>query len=137
MKMAVFWVVAPCNLVNIYRRFRGACCLNHEGDHYYLDDGGIVKISMEYGTIFKIFSSHSMLQYIKCAVDTELLKSNVHKICFNFVLEHVTLLCVCTRRLFIISTTEQEKVFKQRVTISVYTTVCSFLSNSHMFRSPS
>jgi hypothetical protein len=26
MKMAVFWVVAPCSLVEVYRRFRGACC---------------------------------------------------------------------------------------------------------------
>jgi hypothetical protein len=25
MKMAVFWVVAPCSLVEVYRRFRGAC----------------------------------------------------------------------------------------------------------------
>jgi hypothetical protein len=24
MKMAVFWDVAPCNLVEVYRRFRGA-----------------------------------------------------------------------------------------------------------------
>jgi hypothetical protein len=35
MKMAVFWVVAPRNLVEIYRRFRGACCR----DRPY--DGGI------------------------------------------------------------------------------------------------
>jgi hypothetical protein len=27
-KMAVFWVVAPCSLVEIYRRFRGPCCLH-------------------------------------------------------------------------------------------------------------
>jgi hypothetical protein len=27
MKMAVFWVVAPCSLVEDYRRFRGVCCL--------------------------------------------------------------------------------------------------------------
>jgi hypothetical protein len=26
MKMAVFWVVAPCIQAQIYRRFRGACC---------------------------------------------------------------------------------------------------------------
>jgi hypothetical protein len=26
MKMAVFWVVAPCNLVEVYHRFRGPCC---------------------------------------------------------------------------------------------------------------
>jgi hypothetical protein len=30
--MAVFWVVAPCSLVEVYRRFRGACCLHHQGD---------------------------------------------------------------------------------------------------------
>jgi hypothetical protein len=31
MEMAVFWVVVPC-LVEAYRRFRGACCLHHQGD---------------------------------------------------------------------------------------------------------
>jgi hypothetical protein len=28
MKMAVFWVVAPCSLVEVYQRFRGPCCLH-------------------------------------------------------------------------------------------------------------
>jgi hypothetical protein len=32
LKMAVFWVVAPCSLVEIYRRFRDACCLYNQGD---------------------------------------------------------------------------------------------------------
>jgi hypothetical protein len=32
MRMAVFWVVAPYSLVEVYRRFRGACCLHHNGD---------------------------------------------------------------------------------------------------------
>jgi hypothetical protein len=31
-KMAVFWNVAPCNLVEVYRSFRGACCLNLQDD---------------------------------------------------------------------------------------------------------
>jgi hypothetical protein len=31
MKMTVFWDAAPCNLVEVYRRFRGACCLHHQG----------------------------------------------------------------------------------------------------------
>jgi hypothetical protein len=31
MKIAVFWVVAPCSLVEIYQRFRGPCCLHHQG----------------------------------------------------------------------------------------------------------
>jgi hypothetical protein len=29
--MAVFWVVAPCSLVEVYQRFRGPCCLHHHG----------------------------------------------------------------------------------------------------------
>jgi hypothetical protein len=36
LKMAVFWVVAPCSLVEVYRLFRGACCLYHQS----LDDEG-------------------------------------------------------------------------------------------------
>jgi hypothetical protein len=30
MKMTVFWDVAPCNLVEIGGRFRGAYCLHHQ-----------------------------------------------------------------------------------------------------------
>jgi hypothetical protein len=32
MKMAVFWDVAPCGLVDFDRRFRSTYCLHHE-DH--------------------------------------------------------------------------------------------------------
>jgi hypothetical protein len=38
-KMAVFLVVAPCSLVEVYQRFRGPCCLHHKGDDRP-DDGG-------------------------------------------------------------------------------------------------
>jgi hypothetical protein len=38
--MAVFWVVAPCSLVEIYRSFRGACCLHHQG-YDRSDDGDL------------------------------------------------------------------------------------------------
>jgi hypothetical protein len=31
-KMAVFWVVEPFSLVEVYQRFRGPCCLHHQGD---------------------------------------------------------------------------------------------------------
>jgi hypothetical protein len=31
MKMTVFWVVSPCILVEVYQRFRGACCLHYQG----------------------------------------------------------------------------------------------------------
>jgi hypothetical protein len=30
--MSVFWVVAPCRLVLVYRRFGGLYCLRHEDD---------------------------------------------------------------------------------------------------------
>jgi hypothetical protein len=35
LKMAVFWVVSLCSLVEVYRRFRRACCLHHQGDHFF------------------------------------------------------------------------------------------------------
>jgi hypothetical protein len=31
MKMSVFWVVAPCSLAEVYRRFRISCYLHHQG----------------------------------------------------------------------------------------------------------
>jgi hypothetical protein len=34
MEMAVFWFVAPCSLVEVYRRFRDVCWLHRP------DDGG-------------------------------------------------------------------------------------------------
>jgi hypothetical protein len=33
LKMATFWAAAPCSLVEVYRRFRGACCLQYQGDY--------------------------------------------------------------------------------------------------------
>jgi hypothetical protein len=32
MKMIIFWDVAPCSQVDIYRRFRDACHLYYQGD---------------------------------------------------------------------------------------------------------
>jgi hypothetical protein len=30
--MTAFWDISPCSIVEIYRRFRGAYCLNHQDD---------------------------------------------------------------------------------------------------------
>jgi hypothetical protein len=30
-KMAVFWVVALCSLLEVYQHFRGPYCLHHQG----------------------------------------------------------------------------------------------------------
>jgi hypothetical protein len=32
MKMAVFWDVAPCSLLEVYQQLRGACCLYQQSD---------------------------------------------------------------------------------------------------------
>jgi hypothetical protein len=43
MKMAVFWVVGTCSLVEVSRSFRGTSCLYHQPDEendYRPDDGG-------------------------------------------------------------------------------------------------
>jgi hypothetical protein len=32
MEVAVLWIVAPFNLVEVYQRFRGPCCLHHLGE---------------------------------------------------------------------------------------------------------
>jgi hypothetical protein len=32
LKFRVFWDVTPCSHVEVYRRFRGAYCLHHQGD---------------------------------------------------------------------------------------------------------
>jgi hypothetical protein len=31
--LAVFWVVAPCSLIEAYRCFKGTCCPHHQGDN--------------------------------------------------------------------------------------------------------
>jgi hypothetical protein len=36
--MAVFWVVAPYSLVEVYQRFRGPCCLHHHRPDELLPD---------------------------------------------------------------------------------------------------
>jgi hypothetical protein len=39
MKMAVFWDVAPCSLIDTDRHFRGAYCLHHQGDEALMNKG--------------------------------------------------------------------------------------------------
>jgi hypothetical protein len=39
MKMTVFWDVAPCSLIEIYRRYRDAYCLHQQGDGHPDDRG--------------------------------------------------------------------------------------------------
>jgi hypothetical protein len=41
----VLWDVAPCSLVEIDRRFRGAYCLHHQGDSHNSNDPSEVSVS--------------------------------------------------------------------------------------------
>jgi hypothetical protein len=52
--MAVFWVVAPYSLVEIYRRFKGTCCLHHHRP----DDGG----SKDLWNVDKFLPDYTALQ---------------------------------------------------------------------------
>jgi hypothetical protein len=38
LKMAVFWVVAPCSLVEVYQRFKGPCCRHHQSDELLIPE---------------------------------------------------------------------------------------------------
>jgi hypothetical protein len=51
--MAVFWVVAPRSLVEVYQRFRGPCCLHHQGDVLH-----IATSYEEIGLCYKSFSKN-------------------------------------------------------------------------------
>jgi hypothetical protein len=41
--MGVFWIVAPCRLVEVYQRFRGPCCLHH----HHSSSGRLIALMME------------------------------------------------------------------------------------------
>jgi hypothetical protein len=58
--MAVFWTVAPCSLVEVYQRFRGPCCLQHQGDEatQSSDDGG----SKDLQNVGKLLPDYTALQ---------------------------------------------------------------------------
>jgi hypothetical protein len=69
MKMAVFWVVAPCTLVSVYQGFSGLYCLHHQGDEWSLQP------RMQPPTIFsaKCFTNSSTL--FRCEVMFEITRS--------------------------------------------------------------
>jgi hypothetical protein len=60
MKVAVFWVAVPCALVEVYERFRGFCCLLHEGE---------IAIFPVYISIFqlKVIFLICLHEYVKCS----------------------------------------------------------------------
>jgi hypothetical protein len=53
-KMAVFWVVVQCSLVEIYQRFRGPCCRHHQDNswRYNPEDSHLYTISISMNFLF-------------------------------------------------------------------------------------
>jgi hypothetical protein len=47
MKMVAFWFVAPCSLLEVYRRFRSIYCHHHQGDKHLCNGG---KLQPDYTT---------------------------------------------------------------------------------------
>jgi hypothetical protein len=68
-KMVVFWVAAPCSLVEVYQRFRGPCCLHQQGDdssrHYNPEDSHlhVLKRSKRHGLMFGETAWFSRVSY--------------------------------------------------------------------------
>jgi hypothetical protein len=90
-EMAVFWVVAPCSLVEVYQRFRGPCCLHHQGD---CSDNTAQQSRRQPSTIISLNSVNQLIfVMVKCcvffAVRTELL--NI--VYMSFVLQRVEHSC--------------------------------------------
>jgi hypothetical protein len=48
MKITVFLVAAPCILVEVYRRFRDAYCLHHQGDEYMIEAASTSETSVNF-----------------------------------------------------------------------------------------
>jgi hypothetical protein len=48
LKMAGSLVAAPCSLVEVYRRFQGACCLHHQGDEMVMEAARAYEMSINF-----------------------------------------------------------------------------------------
>jgi hypothetical protein len=48
MKMAAFCIVAPCSLVDVSRRFRGACCLRYQVIALMMEAAGTSETSVNF-----------------------------------------------------------------------------------------
>jgi hypothetical protein len=60
MKMAVFWFLAPYSQVEVYRRFKGACC-HHQGAALMMEASKNSETSVNYQTTRRNNSEYSHL----------------------------------------------------------------------------
>jgi hypothetical protein len=84
MKMAVFWDVVPCSLVEVHWRFRSACCFHHQ-DFYQTTRRNILEDShfhtrrreyLKFHILFHIESTRmGFVRVWHCSIETVLLNN--------------------------------------------------------------
>jgi hypothetical protein len=58
--MAGYWVVVPCGLVQVHRRFRSACSLHNQGENYTENSNVYVTFGLNFFHIYgKNFTSQA------------------------------------------------------------------------------
>jgi hypothetical protein len=72
MQIAVFWVIALCSVVNVYRRFRGACCLWNVGK--LLPDYMAQHPRRQPSAVNTLFSPHNYLVFFESKTVIQLTK---------------------------------------------------------------
>jgi hypothetical protein len=81
MKMTrAFWDTVPCSVVEVYRRFRGAYCLHHHGDHRKYDGGSM-----------HLWNVDLLLRHYTAQYPTRLSSSKSCNLCLFQNLKHVPL----------------------------------------------
>jgi hypothetical protein len=86
MKRAVFWVATACSLVEVYRHFRGACCLHHKSDD-----------RLRGATTQKTAISSSVFFMAKIGVSIIILSHKKHSAHTSFINETLAIeSCLCT-----------------------------------------
>jgi hypothetical protein len=76
--MAVFWVVTPCSLVEVYQRFRGPSCLHHQGDEY------VGKLLPDYTTLQPRRQPYSYSPPWEHQILLSIVLSNMYNVLFSY-----------------------------------------------------
>jgi hypothetical protein len=76
--MAALWVVAPCSLVEVYRRFRGTCCHRQQGP-----DDGVSTYLWNVGLLLPVYTALQPRRQPSSSRRRENLKSYVFFLVFD------------------------------------------------------
>jgi hypothetical protein len=78
LKMTVFWFLTPCSLVEIYKHFRGTCCLHHLHTHHHENFKSYLQIFVfEIGIVFS-----DSCKFVACCSVLSVLKWFLYVICY-------------------------------------------------------